>query len=108
GSGGRPWRAERHRRQRAGMGTVAGDTGHREISRFPHRHAHRARGLDPLMAEPVDVASLTRGLVDIDSTTGREGAAGRWLAEYLRGRGWNVVEQRVDDARFNVIATLPV
>jgi len=60
------------------------------------------------MAEPVDVASMTRALVDIDSTTGREGAAGRWLAEYLRGRGWNVVEQRVDDARFNVIATLPV
>lgn len=52
----------------------------------------------------VDVVSLTRALVDIDSTTGREGAAGRWLADYLRGRGYAVTEQRVDDARFNVIA----
>jgi acetylornithine deacetylase len=53
---------------------------------------------------PVDIAALTRALVDIDSTTGREGAVGRWLADYLRGRGWQVVEQRVDDTRFNVIA----
>jgi len=55
-------------------------------------------------AEAVDIVALTRALVDIDSTTGREGAAGRWLADYLRGRGWPVVEQRVDDTRFNVIA----
>ena len=52
----------------------------------------------------VDIVALTRALVDIDSTTGREGAAGRWLADYLRGRGWAVVEQRVDATRFNVIA----
>jgi len=56
-------------------------------------------------AEPVDIVALTRALVDIDSTTGREGAAGRWLADYLRAHGWSVVEQRVDAARFNVIAT---
>jgi acetylornithine deacetylase len=55
--------------------------------------------------DPVDIVALTRSLVDIDSTTGREGAAGRWLADYLRGRGWSVEEQRVDDSRFNVIAT---
>jgi acetylornithine deacetylase len=54
--------------------------------------------------DPVDIVALTRSLVDIDSTTGREGAAGRWLADYLRGRGWSVEEQRVDDSRFNVIA----
>jgi acetylornithine deacetylase len=54
--------------------------------------------------DPVDIVALTRALVDIDSTTGREGAAGRWLADYLRGRGWAVVEQPVDAARFNVIA----
>ena len=53
---------------------------------------------------PVDIVELTRALVDIDSTTGREDAAGRWLADYLRGREWSVVEQRVDDTRFNVIA----
>jgi len=55
-------------------------------------------------AAPVDIVALTRALVDIDSTTGREGAAGRWLADYLRGRGWPVVEQPVDAERFNVIA----
>ena len=58
-----------------------------------------------MTVDAVDIVALTRALVDIDSTTGREGAAGRWLADYLRGRGWSVVEQRVDDARFNVIAT---
>ena len=54
----------------------------------------------------VDVAALTRALVDIDSTTGREAEAGRWLAAYLRDLGFSVAEQQVDGARFNVIATL--
>ena len=58
-----------------------------------------------MTADPVDIVGLTRSLVDIDSTTGREGECGRWLADYLRGRGWSVHEQRVDDTRFNVIAT---
>lgn len=56
--------------------------------------------------ERVDVVALTRALVDIDSTTGREGDVGRWLADYLRGRGFAVTEQRVDTSRFNVIATV--
>jgi acetylornithine deacetylase len=55
--------------------------------------------------DPVDIVALTRALVDIDSTTGREGEAGAWLASYLRGRGFTVIEQPVDAARFNVIAT---
>src|SRR6187200_1412271 len=54
--------------------------------------------------DAVDIVALTRALVDIDSTTGREGAAGRWLADYLRGQGWAVVEQRVDASRFNIVA----
>ena len=58
-----------------------------------------------MTADPVDIVALTRSLVDIDSTTGREGEAGRWLAEYLRRRGFAVVEQQVDDTRFNVFAT---
>ena len=53
----------------------------------------------------VDLVELTRGLVDIDSTTGHEGEAGRWLAGYLRELGFHVTEQPVDDHRFNVIAT---
>ena len=61
--------------------------------------------MDPVSAvDPVDVVALTRALVDIDSTTGREGEAGRWLADYLRRCGFAVTEQRVDTTRFNVIA----
>ena len=54
---------------------------------------------------PVDIVALTRALVDIDSTTGREGEAGRWLADYLRRAGYTVTEQPVDASRFNVVAT---
>jgi acetylornithine deacetylase len=54
---------------------------------------------------PVDLVGLTRALVDIDSTTGHEGEAGRWLAAYLRGRGYAVTEQPVEGNRFNVLAT---
>jgi acetylornithine deacetylase len=53
----------------------------------------------------VDVVALTRALVDIDSTTGREGEAARWLAAYLREAGFTVTEQAVDATRFNVLAT---
>jgi len=56
--------------------------------------------------DPVDLVQLTRSLVDIDSTTGREGAAARWVADFLRRRGFAVTEQRVDTSRFNVIATI--
>jgi acetylornithine deacetylase len=52
------------------------------------------------------LVGLTRRLVDIDSTTGQEGACGRVLADYLRGRGFAVTEQPVDATRFNVLATL--
>jgi acetylornithine deacetylase len=54
----------------------------------------------------VDPVFLTRSLVDIDSTTGREGAAGEWLAGFLRTRGYHVTEQPVANGRFNVLATL--
>src|SRR5204862_55069 len=48
----------------------------------------------------------SHALVDIDSTTGREGEAGRWLTGFLRGLGYTVVTQPVDDGRFNVLATV--
>jgi acetylornithine deacetylase len=54
----------------------------------------------------MDPVAFTRALVDIDSTTGREGEAGRWLAASLRAEGFAVTEQRVDASRFNVIARL--
>jgi acetylornithine deacetylase len=56
--------------------------------------------------DPLSLVPLTRTLVDIDSTTGREGDCGRWLAAYLRGRGYRVEEQPVSDDRFNVLATV--
>jgi acetylornithine deacetylase len=55
---------------------------------------------------PVDLVALTRSLVDIDSTTGREAEAGHWLADYLAGRGYEVTRQAVSDGRFNVYARL--
>jgi acetylornithine deacetylase len=62
--------------------------------------------VDPVISD-VDLVALTRSLVDIDSTTGREGDAGRWLANYLRSLGFVVIEQAVDASRFNVLATVP-
>src|SRR5262245_16107619 len=56
--------------------------------------------------QTIDPIELTRSLVDIDSTTGREGEAGRWLARRLRDLGYEVVEQPVTDDRFNVYAHL--
>ena len=59
------------------------------------------------VAAPVsDVAALTRTLVDIDSTTGREIDVAAWLAHFLRDRGYRVSEQLVADGRFNVFAQL--
>jgi acetylornithine deacetylase len=50
--------------------------------------------------------AFARELIDIDSTTGRERNAGRWLADRLRADGYSVVEQPVDAERCNVFATL--
>jgi acetylornithine deacetylase len=54
----------------------------------------------------VDPVAFTRALVDIDSTTGREADAGRWLAGTLRNLGFSVTEQRVDQTRFNLLASI--
>jgi acetylornithine deacetylase len=47
-----------------------------------------------------------RQLVDIDSTTGREGDVATFLAGVLRRLGYRVAEQPLDGDRFNVLATL--
>jgi acetylornithine deacetylase len=52
----------------------------------------------------VDPVAFARGLIDIDSTTGREGEVGRWLARELRELGFAVTEQAVDSERSNIIA----
>ncbi len=49
---------------------------------------------------------LTRAFVDIESTTGREGEAGAFIARTLRELGWRVEQQPVADGRFNVYATV--
>ena len=49
---------------------------------------------------------LTRELIDIDSTTGREADAGEFIAATLERLGYAVNRQPVADGRFNVIATL--
>jgi acetylornithine deacetylase len=56
--------------------------------------------------DPLSLVPLARTLVDIDSTTGLEADCGRWLAAYLRGRGFRVEEQPVAGDRFNVLATI--
>jgi acetylornithine deacetylase len=58
--------------------------------------------MDTLAREAVE---LTRALVDIDSTTGREFACGRWLADHLRSLDYTVLEQPVEGDRFNILAT---
>ena len=55
--------------------------------------------------DPLTQIALTRQLIDIDSTTGREGEASQWLAQALSGLGFTVTEQRVEGDRGNVIAT---
>ena len=55
---------------------------------------------------PVDAVSLTRALVDFDSTTGREGECGLWLSRFLRDLGYRVVQQPVTADRFNIFARL--
>ncbi|MFN7982626.1 MAG: M20/M25/M40 family metallo-hydrolase [Vicinamibacterales bacterium] len=59
-----------------------------------------------LSADRVDLIGLTRALVDIDSTTGREGDTARYLSRYLRELGYTVDDQQVDEQRFNVFATV--
>ena len=54
----------------------------------------------------VDPVRLTRSLVDIDSTTGREADVGAWLAGFLAARGYDVVSQPVASGRINVYARL--
>ena len=58
--------------------------------------------------DPVTALAFARELIDIDSTTGKEAAAGRWLADKMRALGYKVVEQPVDGDRFNVLAALDV
>ena len=54
----------------------------------------------------IDVVELTQALVDIESTSGNEGQVARWLAGWLRERGFAVDEQLVEDNRLNLYITV--
>jgi acetylornithine deacetylase len=54
----------------------------------------------------VDPVSFARTLIDIDSTTGREGEVAALLAGLLGQLGYQVTSQPVSDGRFNVYAHL--
>jgi acetylornithine deacetylase len=55
----------------------------------------------------VDVLDLARQLIDIESTTGNEGAVARFLADFLRGRGYSVLEQPLDSLSPNPQSLIP-
>jgi acetylornithine deacetylase len=69
-------------------------------------HASRGRDQDKTMTSSFDPVGFARALINIDSTTGREGDAGRWLSRELEHLGYTVVQQAVSDGRANVYATL--
>lgn len=54
--------------------------------------------------DPLSVAALARALIDIDSTTGREGPVAGWLAAFLERRGYAVRRQPVSADRVNLFA----
>ena len=58
------------------------------------------------MKSPFDAVGFARALINIDSTTGREAEAGRWLSRELEHLGYTVVQQPVADGRANVYATI--
>jgi acetylornithine deacetylase len=55
----------------------------------------------------MDVVSLTRRLVDIESTSGNERAVGQFLLEHLSSLGYAASRMEVTPERFNVYATVP-
>jgi len=54
--------------------------------------------------DPLTQIRLSRELIDIDSTTGREAEAGRWIAATLSSLGYEVAEQPVAPGRCNLFA----
>jgi len=56
--------------------------------------------------DQVGPLALARQLIDIESTTGNEGRVGVWLANFLRERGYSVLEQPFEGSRINVIAAV--
>ena len=111
---GGPGRAARGSRRRRGCPGIASDPiraweglalgrhpDHREIPRREDERENSTGRMDTVAA-----LAFARALIDIDSTTGEEAAAGAWLASALRDLGYQVVEQPVEGDRFNVLAAI--
>jgi acetylornithine deacetylase len=56
--------------------------------------------------DPVELLAFARALIDIESTTGQEEIAGRWLAGELLRRGYHVREQPLARGCANLLAVL--
>src|SRR6478672_4049215 len=56
--------------------------------------------------DPLETVAFARALIDIDSTTGQERAAGDWLTGQLRARGYTVTEQPLARGCSNLLAVL--
>lgn len=54
----------------------------------------------------MDIFQFTRELMETESVTWNEGAAGRWLRDYLASAGFEVTAQPVSDDRVNIYARL--
>jgi acetylornithine deacetylase len=54
----------------------------------------------------MDIFQFTHELMEIESISWNEGAAGRWLRDYLAGVGFEVMTQPVSDDRINVYARI--
>lgn len=54
----------------------------------------------------MDIFQFTRDLMEIESISWNEGAAGRWLRDYLSGAGFDVTTQNVTGDRINVYARI--
>src|SRR3954465_11543331 len=65
-----------------------------------------ASSQDKTMTSPFDAVGFACALINIDSTTGGEAEAGRWLSRQLQQLGYMVVEQPVTEGRFNVYASI--
>jgi acetylornithine deacetylase len=59
------------------------------------------------VAERIQLHELHKSLVNIESITGNEKAAGDWLTAYLESHGFAVEKQPVSPDRFNVLAYPP-
>lgn len=56
--------------------------------------------------DSLDLVAFARTLIDVDSTTGQEGAVARVLADALRALGYRVTLQPVAGDRVNVLASI--